>query len=170
MGLTRWFSATMPTFAIVPYLFFAHLDKTIELSCSQNHPTWKNPKKRKGSSKLNPLKYKRINQELKGKNGFDLRKFETVSNLAQSCWINQLWPPLLSQIPYSEFQISLFWHLEKFKMLKKWPLLLATLAFTVSLISTEKSPGKKEERQSELGNYSKAAVALDSPLCATVGK
>ena len=55
-------------------------------------------------------------------------------------------------------------------MLKKWPLLLATLAFTVSLISTEKSLGKKEERQSELGNYSKAAVALDSPLCATVGK
>ena len=54
-------------------------------------------------------------------------------------------------------------------MLKKWPLLLATLAFTVSLISTEKSL-EKEERQSELGNYSKAAVALDSPLCATVGK
>ena len=166
MGLTRWFSATMPTFAIVPYLFLLIL---IKLS------SWAVLKiiqlgKRKGSSKLNPLKYKRINQELKGKNGFDLRKFETVSNLAQSCWINQLWPPLLSQIPYSEFQISLFWHLEKFKMLKKWPLLLATLAFTVSLISTEKSLGKEEERQSELGNYSKAAVALDSGLCATVGK
>ena len=58
----------------------------------------------------------------------------------------------------------------KFKM-KLLLSFMATLAITVSLISTEKSPWKSEvTRQSELGNYSKAAVALDSQLCATVGK
>ena len=170
LGLTRWFSASMPTFLT----FFVHL-------CKSPFGWAVLPKSERVLKNGNPLKYKRINQERIEREmdliyGNSKRFFQIWKSFCSSATINMLYKSTLTPLLHFcylkslRFQISLFWHLEKFKM-KSWLSFLTTLAFTVSLISMEKSPWKSEvTRQSELGNYSKAAVALDSQLCASVGK